>query len=407
MSNIRKPTLWIVSELFYPDQTSTSYILSKIADKMTEKYDVNVITTNNSYQHDTPEKTHYSIDKNINIIRVGSKNLDKNKLGQRLIRMIRLTDLLFSELKKRIKENDKLLIPTNPATLLLKCARLKKSMDIEFNILVHDVFPENAIPAGIISSKRSLIFKCLSNIFNKRYSIADKLIVLGRDMYEILSMKVGKRGNPQITIIENWGDIENIKPAEKQNSNLQKLHSQGKISIQYAGNIGRVQGLETFIWLMKESNNKNLFFDLYGDGAVKDELQKNVINNNLDKQIHFHGTYSRDDQNRILNNTDIALVILAEGMYGLGVPSKAYNILAAGKPILFIGDTKSEIGRLIQEEAIGYAFNANEHIEIIEFLRAISTERLSELSSMGKKARRLVEQKFSEKIILDKFLQTI
>ena len=407
MSKNNKPTLWIVTELFYPDQTSTSYILSKIADKMSQKYKVNVITTSDLYQDNIETTPFFIINEEIHIIRVTSNKLDKNKLGQRLLRMIRLTDLLFNELKKRIKKNDKLLIPTNPAPLLLRCAKLRKKFDFEFSILVHDVFPENTIPAGIFSSKDSLIFKYLSQIFNKGYSRADKLIVLGRDMRDVVSNKLHKNRHPSVTIIENWGDVEMIRPSEEIKEKLKERHQKGEITIQYAGNIGRVQGLDFFIDIILEAKNEKVCFDLYGEGALKEILKQKVKDSSLEKQIHFYGSYSRNDQNEILNNADIALVTLAEGMYGLGVPSKTYNILAAGKPILFIGDTESEIGRLVKEENIGFVFEAKEQKEILEFLSGINSTCLPELSEMGKNARLLAEEKFSEDIILDKFLHTI
>lgn len=402
-----KKTLWIVTELFYPDQTSTSYILSKIADKMVEKYDVKVITTSSLYQKGTESVPFYSIDKNIDIIRIDSRNLDKNNLVQRLFRMVGLTKLLFTELKKRIKDGDKLLITTNPAPLLLKCSKLKKRMVIEYNILVHDVFPENTIPAGIISTKKSLFFKYLSRLFNRAYSKADKLIVLGRDMHEVVSRKINKKSNSQIVTIENWGDIQHIKPSKKEGTNIHTRHIEEKITIQYAGNIGRVQGLDIFIDLLMKSDNKNICFDLYGEGAIKNKLQEIVDSNNLEEQIHFYKSYSREEQDRILNKTDIALVTLAKGMYGLGVPSKTYNILAAGKPILFIGDSNSEVGLMIKEETVGFVFDANEHEKIIDFLRNLSIKKLTVLSEMGSKARLLAETKYSENIILEKFLQTI
>src|SRR5205085_11009251 len=40
---------------------------------------------------------------------------------------------------------------------------------------------------------------------------------------------------------------------------------------------------------------------------------------------------------------DVALITLAQGLAGLSVPSKTYGIMAAGRPILFVGDQSSEI----------------------------------------------------------------
>jgi hypothetical protein len=53
ITEIVKPKLWIVTEVFYPDQTSTAYIMSKIANKMTEKYEVHVITMIHWYQQNS------------------------------------------------------------------------------------------------------------------------------------------------------------------------------------------------------------------------------------------------------------------------------------------------------------------------------------------------------------------
>ena len=99
----------------------------------------------------------------------------------------------------------------------------------------------------------------------------------------------------------------------------------------------------------------------------------------------------------------MALVTLASGMYGLGVPSKTYNILAAGKPILFIGDLKSEISLMISEEQIGYCFDSNDNQGIIRFLDNISLADLPAFQKMGLKARKIVEEKYSEEVIINKF----
>lgn len=63
---------------------------------------------------------------------------------------------------------------------------LEKSVDFELNILVHDVFPKNTVPAGL----RLPMYGFIKQMFDKVYAKADQLIVLGRDMQEILMKKV-------------------------------------------------------------------------------------------------------------------------------------------------------------------------------------------------------------------------
>lgn len=69
------------------------------------------------------------------------------------------------------------------------------------------------------------------------------------------------------------------------------------------------------------------------ENRLKDYTQSHKMSN-----VVFHGAYLRSKQSEVINSCDMALVTLTEGMFGLGVPSKTYNIMAAGKAVLFIGE---------------------------------------------------------------------
>ena len=95
------------------------------------------------------------------------------------------------------------------------------------------------------------------------------------------------------------------------------------------------------------------------------------------------------------------------GMYGLGVPSKSCNILAAGKPILYIGERNTEIWRLIEENGNGVCCEPNDREGLIKYLRDLSLEKRGSLREMGKSCRQLAEEKFSKEAILNRFLEVI
>jgi len=404
-----KPKLWILTELFYPDQTSTSFIISKIADKMADKYDVMVITDSYLYQENKFSAiSKFQINKEIKVLRVKSKKSDKNNLVQRTGKVTSLSFKLAKALWKNACEGEKVLIVTNPAPLLVLLSCIKKIKKFQLYVLVYDVFPENTIPSGIFKSCNSILYKIISSIFNRAYSVADGLIVLGRDMKKVVEVKVkDAKRKPSVKIIENWADIEGIRPYTEKPEILKERYKDSFITIQYAGNIGRVQGLERFLALFNLSSNKHLYFDLWGNGALFDQLNNWAIMHKIDNRVHFHGSYSREDQNEILNSTDLAIVTLSKGMYGLGVPSKTYNILAAGKPILFIGDLDSEIALLIKEEEIGFCFSPEDDEGTINFLNSLTVDFLPELEAKGRKARIVAERQFSEEKILSKYLEMI
>ncbi len=73
--------------------------------------------------------------------------------------------------------------------------------------------------------------------------MADKLIVLGRDMKEVVGQKVLKsKQRPDIPIIENWGDVDNIIPFINKPELLDNRHKNGFLTIQYAETLVECKG---------------------------------------------------------------------------------------------------------------------------------------------------------------------
>lgn len=373
---LKNKILWIVTELFPPDETSTSYILGQIANAMAKKYQVKIICGPEIYdkRKKLDENNHFCLDKSIEVFRANGADLDKNTTKGKALSFLLMSKRMISLVKQHVRKDDKVLMVTNPAPLVVLMSRLKKKVGFELNILVHDVFPENTKPAGL----KLPLYGMIKHVFDKAYSRADQLIALGRDMKDVLEKKVlnSSENIPKLTIIENWADINGIKSQSM---------PQGKIVLEYAGNIGRVQGLDKVIEQLPESVD----FHIYGTGSMEETLKK--MNH---PRVFFHGPYFRSQQNEVLAACHIALVTLQEGMYGLGVPSKTYNILASGRPILFFGPKNSEIDLLVREKRIGYCGWPEKWDK-------------DELVEMGERARELAIKEYSEETILNKFIKAI
>lgn len=392
--------LWIITELFPPDETSTAFILGEIANVMSQKYEVKVIAGPKIYdkRKKTDPNNRFVLNKSIDVIRVNGVELDKNSFFGKAMRFIIISNQLYRAAKNNIKKEDKVLLVTNPAPMVVLISRLKIKRGFEFNILVHDVFPENTSPAGLKFPR--FIYKLSKNIYDKAYSRANQLIALGRDMKQVLEKKVARFAHhPKVTIIENWADLDIVSP-------MDVAFHPNRLVLEYAGNIGRVQGLQAFFENLKKADNEQLEFHLWGTGAEENNLRCFADHENM-KNIVFHGGYLRSRQSEVLNSCDMALVTLSEGMFGLGVPSKTYNIMAAGKAILFIGDPNSEIGLLVKEKQIGYVFDPIDKKGITAFLTSLSTKMILEIKRMGARAREIAEKEYAKDIILNKFLEAI
>lgn len=386
--------IWIYSELFYPEQTSTAFIMSKIANRLAMKYDVNVICGEASY--DKGKQLNFELNKSIHLKRLKSLKANKDSTIQRVLKFIVISTQFFLHLLFHVKSGDKVFTVTNPAPFLVFISMFKLFKNFEAVLLVHDVFPENTFSGGFVKNNRSILYRILKSIFDWAYSKFDTIIVLGRDMKEIVSKKLkNKSVKSHIFVVENWGELDSITTQNRENKN-------DKIKFQFAGNLGSIQGLDLLIEIIREVNNPKLIFEFIGSGKMLDFLIDFVKKHEL-SNVYFKGNYSREEQNIVLNDTDVSIVSLSENMYGLGVPSKTYNILAAGKPIFYIGDKNSEIDLLIREHNIGFSFAPNEKKGIISFLNTINETNLIEFQNKGKIARIIVEKYYTEDAILSKF----
>ena len=386
-------TLWILTELFYPEETSTGYIMTEIANALTAKYDVNVICGPEVYDDNKKRDkgSEQQLNPSINLFRVKGVKENKKNVLSRIRKFTVISKRLFKVAKNNIKDGDTVFSVSNPFPLLLYIAKFRKQLNFRWVMLVHDVFPEGLIKQFHL---KGFLAKWITRIFNTAYAQTDTLISLGRDMCDLLARKTS--GQTEIVQIENWADLETIHPLER----IQR----DSIVLQYAGNIGRAQGVQQIIECVKEAGNPIIKLDVWGSGVMEETLKKMVVDEGLSHVVSFRGPYFRSQQEQVLNDCDMAVVSLRADMYGRGVPSKSYNILAAGKPILYIGPKSSEIGLMVEQEGVGYAFTNEDHQGIVKLLQSLSIEQLS---GMGLKARNLAENKYAEPTILNKFYEVI
>jgi glycosyltransferase involved in cell wall biosynthesis len=134
---------------------------------------------------------------------------------------------------------------------------------------------------------------------------------------------------------------------------------------------------------------KDVEMHFYGTGAMEKSLKEKKHPN-----VYFHGAYFRSQQEEVLGAAHVSVVTLSEGMYGLGVPSKTYNIMAAGRPVIYFGPEDGEIGLLIKEKGIGY----------IGWPEKWNVE---ELKAMGARARAVAEAEYRKDVILNKFIKAL
>jgi len=375
----------IVSEFVFKEQNSTGYYWSEIINKLAhDNFSLKVIYPTDKNNSIVCEKCH--------AIPIKSSPFGKNSLLTRILGQVVLSIRFFSVLAKLVKKDNVVLSGTNPTLLLFILYILKKIFGFKWILLVHDVFPDNLIPAGILDSKKKISYRILNRIYKNIYSKADKLVVIGRDMRDVMGKKIARKDN--IVLINNWADDNKFLPTKK----LDFLSSKGfsfhgdSVVFQFFGNIGRLQGIDNLLQSIKLTENRNAVFLFFGDGAYLDMLT-DFIGDNSNINIFYGGEVSKEDRNSCLASCDVAFVTLDSGMYGLGVPSKTYFSMCFDKPILAVMDANSEIARVVTEDKIGWYCEPKNPKELAHLIDKIAEGRWK-----GKitSSREVLIQKYSQ-----------
>ncbi|MFW2046057.1 glycosyltransferase family 4 protein [Acinetobacter variabilis] len=388
----------IVSEFILPEQNSTGYFWHKIIQKMAQS----AITDHISVIAPTDEQyipDHF--DKKVELNLFDSPTYNKNSLISRVWGQITQTHAFYKKIKGNLDNNTQVVSGTNPLFLMVLIAILKIFKPFKWCLLVHDVFPQNLVPAGILKRK-SFFFKVLNVIFNLVYAQADQIIVIGRDMEMVLRQKNYKKN---ITVIPNWVDFKEIEVRDKNDSELIKqLNWENDIVFQFFGNIGRVQGIDHLVQAIQLVKHPQAKFLFIGGGSAVELVKSHIENNKKLNNVAYINELPSSQRSLGLSSCDIAIVTLADGMFGLGVPSKAYFSMAANRPILAIMDENAEVASMVKEHQIGWVDASNSPQQLAQLIdRICDKEKTSKMIS----PRTILEEYYHQDILLEKFIKTL
>ncbi|MEG0605437.1 MAG: glycosyltransferase family 4 protein [Acinetobacter sp.] len=382
--------IFLISEYILPTQNTTGYLFHKLHKNLKQQYGDNLkILVKEDPVHKLEDA-----------ILVADVNLNKKKLIQRLFFELIISFKFFSKILQNVGKGDVVFTGTTPILLLPIVYIAKKIKKFNWILLVHDVFPENLIAANVLKPN-NFFYKILKFFFDKFYAAADKRIVIGKDMKELIDDKVERSDS---IIIQNWIDHHDIEVQEKNNI-LNTLNWQSEQPIFYFfGNIGRVQGIHNILQsleILPIGKRPRVLF--IGGGAYENELIDG-INRINDENIKYIGSLDPSKKSEGLNAGDVAIVTLAEGMYGLGVPSKAYYSMAADKPLLAIMEAESEVSSMIKQHNIGWTVPTGDPQVLANLFLEISQNfNAKKLSS----SRKVLIENYSEQIAMEKIVNII
>jgi glycosyltransferase involved in cell wall biosynthesis len=373
--------------------TSTGYYLTCVAEGLAKDFEVKVLCGQPNYSARGVSAPAREIYNEVEIFRCPGTRLDKNVIPFRLINMLTLSASIFFKALFNFKTGDRILVVTTPPSLPFITALAALFRGAAYTLLIHDNYPEILIAVEKAKAD-SLLVKTLGFFNRWLYKYASKIIVVGRDMKELVEEKTSGLDIP-IATIPNWAELETVEPKPRaENKLLQELNLSAKFVFLYAGNMGYPNDLESILWCAEKLQDDERFhFVFLGAGVKRKWLEREVYERGF-RNVTILDPRPRSEQNIFLNACDVGIVSLVKKMWGVSMPSRTYNILAVGKPILALTEADSELARVVAEENVGWNVAPNEPEKLLETIYRIYAER-EKLAEMGKRARKSAVEKYS------------
>lgn len=267
---------------------------------------------------------------------------------------------------------------------------------------VQDLYPDVVQSAGLVSNPT--VMSLLRKLRNSAYRVSARLVVIGEGMRDRLF-----RDNTgcAIEVIPNWANGGSIKPVPREQLplNRQWLPAGGFV-VGYFGNMGFAHNFKSSLEaaaLLRDQPDVQFLW--VGDGNRRPAFQQALDALKLNN-VHWKGQQPFERMPEILGLADIHLVMLDPRFDEVLVPSKVYSALAAGRPLLFLGNTDNELARLVREHDIGVVVALEDSAGIANAIRELAGQP-ARCQAMGDRARQLFDQKFSRPQVMNRWLALI
>ncbi len=265
---------------------------------------------------------------------------------------------------------------------------LSAAWRVPFVFEVRDLWPEEIVAVGAI--KNRLIIRTLEKLEMFLYRRADKIVAVARGTVDTLV----SRGIPvaKISLIPNGVACARFRPTGREKKIRESLGIGNNFLVSYIGTVGIAHHLETMLEAAEIlRGDPRITFLIVGDGAQKKELEAMKARLGL-VNIIFHERQTREDIVDWYHASDCCLVHLRRAdLFTRNIPSKIYEIMACGKPILL--GTRGESKKLVSQARCGVFFAPENARDLANGICRLAN-RPRWQKRLGKAGRSFVRERF-------------
>lgn len=373
---MKRPAKIVVASQHYPpDPSTTAAIMAEIACRLAQAHDVIVLSG-------TPGAlpAAESGPGTPRVIPVRNRMPGKAALVRRATAEILFALRIFLALLRWLERGDVVLTVTAPFMLPYAVAAAAKLKGARSALIMHDLFPDVLVMSGLLKP-RAVAARAFRAANALLFRALDAVITIGRDAEGLLLRYRGMTAR-KIRFIPNWTTlVPSLRPVAADNPFRRALPARFVVGL--SGNLGFTHDpdivFEAARLLRAETD---IHFLLSGWGIGFARLKELQAASNL-PNVTFVERVEDAQLEALLTAADVWIIPYRKNVAGVSVPSRFYNLLAVGRPVILVSEPEAEAALTVAENRLGWVVTPGRSDDLARAIRAAS---LVEIGPMAERA---------------------
>jgi colanic acid biosynthesis glycosyl transferase WcaI len=293
----------------------------------------------------------------------------------------------------RVKK-ERLVLSLCPSILAVLLGAIARRAGGRHVVVVHDI--QSGLAQGLDMVRASWLLRVMRLCEREVLNRADLIVVLTDEMRDHLR-QIGV--TVAIETLPIWADTIRIQPV------VEPPDEAGRLV--YSGSFGRKQKLEQIIALAARLQERapRIEILLRGRGKEFDMVRAQALAAGL-RNVQFADLVPPERLFVDESGADIHLVVQNPSATGFALPSKIYNIMAAGLPCLAPTEPGSALARLQQASQGFLCPHSDEPDALADAVLRLAKDK-SLRRELGRNGRRFIETNCAKTLVLDRLLTLI
>ncbi|MCP3477136.1 glycosyltransferase family 4 protein [Bradyrhizobium sp. CCGUVB1N3] len=352
----------VASQHYPPDPSTTAAIMAEIACRLAVDHEVVVLSG-------TPGALPASQTGPGKPRVVAVKNLMTGKaaLVRRALAEILFALRTFFALTKVLRRGDVVLTVTAPFMLPYAVAAAARLRGARSALIMHDLFPDVLVMAGLLKP-RSIVTRVVRAANALMFRALNAVITIGRDAEGPLLRYRGMTAN-KIRFIPNWATlVPALRPIAADNPFRRAVPARFIVGL--SGNLGFTHDPEIVFEAARLLRREtDIHFLLSGWGIGFERLKQLQAESNL-TNVSFVPRVEDAELEAFLAAADVWIIPYRKNVAGVSVPSRFYNLLAVGRPVVLVSEPEAEAALTVVENGLGWVVAPGRPEELADAIRA-------------------------------------